>query len=124
VSGTCSSSPPIFIRAKSGRAYSNKWLTKSGHLLSPESAKSFLMIPMASAAAFARPEHGTRKTANAPRNAHGGRGDALLSEVQPALAVALDSLGGTMPKQVEGRYYFFAAAHINRAVDAFILLRG
>ena len=49
---------------------------------------------------------------------------ALLPEVQPALAVALDSLGGTMPKQVEGRYYFFAAAHINRAVDAFILLRG
>jgi hypothetical protein len=47
----------------------------------------------------------------------------LLSDVQPALAVALDSLGGRIPKRVEGRYFFFACSHINTAVDAFIVLR-
>ncbi|HEY2800016.1 MAG TPA: DUF5677 domain-containing protein [Chthoniobacterales bacterium] len=47
----------------------------------------------------------------------------LLSELQPALAVALDSLGGRMTKGVEDLYYLYASSHINTAVDAFILLR-
>ena len=48
---------------------------------------------------------------------------ALLSELQPAIAVALDSLGGKMTKGVEDLYYLYASRHINTAVDAFILLR-
>src|SRR5881227_4323391 len=48
---------------------------------------------------------------------------ALLSEIQPAIAVALDSLGGKMTKGVEDLYYLYASRHINTAVDAFILLR-
>src|SRR5438477_11630912 len=48
---------------------------------------------------------------------------ALLSELQPAIAVALDSLGGKMTKGVEALYYLYASRHINTAVDAFILLR-
>ena len=48
---------------------------------------------------------------------------ALLSELQPAIAVALDSLGGKMTKGVEDLYYLYASRHINIAVDAFILLR-
>src|SRR5207247_11264183 len=48
---------------------------------------------------------------------------ALLSELQPAVAVALDSLGGKMTKGVEDLYYLYASRHINTAVDAFILLR-
>ena len=48
---------------------------------------------------------------------------ALLSELQPAIAVALNSLGGKMTKGVEDLYYLYASGHINTAVDAFILLR-
>jgi hypothetical protein len=48
---------------------------------------------------------------------------ALLSELQPAIAVALDSLGGKMTKGVEDLYYHYASRHINIAIDAFILLR-
>ena len=48
---------------------------------------------------------------------------ALLSEIQPAIAVALNSLGGKMTKGVEDLYYLYASSHINTAVDAFILLR-
>jgi hypothetical protein len=48
---------------------------------------------------------------------------ALLSELQPALAVALNSLGGKMTKGVEDLYYLYAASHINTAVDGFIVLR-
>src|SRR2546430_10541972 len=48
---------------------------------------------------------------------------ALLSKVQPAIAVVLDSLGGKMTKGVEDLYYLYASRHINAAVDAFILLR-
>jgi hypothetical protein len=48
---------------------------------------------------------------------------ALLSELQPAIAVALDSLGGKMTKGVEDLYYLYASRHINTGVDAFILLR-
>jgi hypothetical protein len=48
---------------------------------------------------------------------------ALLSELQPAIAAALDSLGGKMTKGVEDLYYLYASRHINTAVDAFILLR-
>src|SRR5438874_5595856 len=48
---------------------------------------------------------------------------ALLSELQPAIAVAIDSLGGKMPKGVEDLYYLYASRHINIAADAFILLR-
>ena len=43
---------------------------------------------------------------------------ALLSELQPAIAVALDSLGGKMTKDVEDLYYLYASSHINTAVDA------
>ena len=48
---------------------------------------------------------------------------AVLSELQPAIAAALDSLGGKMTKGVEDLYYLYASRHINTAVDAFILLR-
>jgi len=48
---------------------------------------------------------------------------ALLWEIQPAIAVALNSLGGKMTKGVEDLYYLYASSHINTAVDAFILLR-
>ena len=48
---------------------------------------------------------------------------ALLSELQPAIAGAMDSLGGKMTKGVEGLYYLYASSHINKAIDAFILLR-
>jgi hypothetical protein len=48
---------------------------------------------------------------------------ALLSELQPAIAAALDSLGGKMTKGVEDLYYLYASRQINTAVDAFILLR-
>jgi hypothetical protein len=50
-------------------------------------------------------------------------GMALLSELQPAIATALDSVGGKLPERVEERFYFFASDHINTAVDAFIVLR-
>jgi hypothetical protein len=48
---------------------------------------------------------------------------ALLSEIRPAIAVALNSLGGKMTKGVEDLYYLYASSHINTTVDAFILLR-
>ena len=48
---------------------------------------------------------------------------ALLSELSPAISVALDSLGGKMTNGVEDLYYLYASSHINTAVDAFILLR-
>ena len=48
---------------------------------------------------------------------------ALLSELPPAITVALDSLGGKMTKGVEDLYYLYASRHVNSAVDAFILLR-
>ena len=35
---------------------------------------------------------------------------ALLSELQPAIAVALDSLGGKMTKVVEDLYYLYASS--------------
>src|SRR5437667_1314931 len=48
---------------------------------------------------------------------------ALLSELRPAIDVALDSLGRKMTKGVEDLYYLYASRHINTAIDAFILLR-
>jgi len=48
---------------------------------------------------------------------------ALLSELPPAISVALDSLGGKMTTGVEDLYYLYASRHINTAVDAFIVLR-
>jgi Family of unknown function (DUF5677) len=48
---------------------------------------------------------------------------ALLSELSPAISVALDSLGRKMTNGVEDLYYLYASRHINIAVDAFILLR-
>ena len=51
-------------------------------------------------------------------------GMTLLCELQPAIAKAMDSLGGKKPtKSVTDRFYFYAAKHINIAVDTFILLR-
>jgi hypothetical protein len=50
-------------------------------------------------------------------------GMTLLSDLQPAIAKAIDSLGGKLPERVEERFYFFASDHINTAVDAFITLR-
>ena len=48
----------------------------------------------------------------------------LLCELQPAIAKAMDSLGGKKPtKSVTDGFYFYAAKHINIAVDTFILLR-
>src|SRR4029077_10528632 len=47
----------------------------------------------------------------------------LLSELSPAISVALDSLGGKMTNGVEDLYYLYASRHINIAVDAFMLLR-
>jgi hypothetical protein len=47
----------------------------------------------------------------------------LLSELQPAIALALDSLGGKMTKGVEDIYYLYTSRHINLALDGFILLR-
>ena len=48
---------------------------------------------------------------------------ALLSELSPAISVALDSLGGKMTNGVEDLYYLYASRHISIAVDAFTLLR-
>ena len=50
-------------------------------------------------------------------------GMTLLSELQPAIAKAIDDVGGKLPERVEERFYFFASDHINTAVDAFIVLR-
>jgi hypothetical protein len=47
----------------------------------------------------------------------------LLSELEPAIAAALDSLGGKLTKSVADLYYLYAARHINITVDAFVLLR-
>jgi hypothetical protein len=51
-------------------------------------------------------------------------GMALLSELQPAIAKAIDDVGGKLPEAVEERFYFHASDHINTAVDAFIVLRA
>jgi len=50
-------------------------------------------------------------------------GMTLLSELQPAIAKAIDNVGGKLPERVEDRFYFYASDHINTAVDAFIVLR-
>ena len=50
-------------------------------------------------------------------------GMTLLCELQPAIAKAIDSLGEKPTKSVTDLFYFYAAKHINIAVDAFILLR-
>jgi hypothetical protein len=50
-------------------------------------------------------------------------GMTLLSELQPAIAAALDSVGGKLTKGVADLYYLYASRHINTAVDAFIVLR-
>jgi hypothetical protein len=47
----------------------------------------------------------------------------LLSELEPALAVALNSLGERMTQKVEDLYYLYESKHIHTAVDGFILLR-
>jgi uncharacterized protein DUF5677 len=51
-------------------------------------------------------------------------GMKLLSEIQQALATAIDSLGGTMTKGVDDMFYHLASRHINVAVRAFIALRS
>ena len=52
-------------------------------------------------------------------------GMTLLCELQPAIAKAMDLLGGKKPtKSVTDGFYFYAAKHINIAVDTFILFRG
>jgi hypothetical protein len=49
----------------------------------------------------------------------------LLSELEPAISSALNSLGeGHMTQGIEDLYYFYAAKHIHDTVDAFIVLRG
>jgi Family of unknown function (DUF5677) len=50
-------------------------------------------------------------------------GMTLLSELEPAIAAALDSLGEKPTKSVVDLYYLYASRHINISVDAFILLR-
>jgi hypothetical protein len=49
---------------------------------------------------------------------------ALLADLQIELNAAINSLGGKQQHHVEDKYYFFAAAHINRALHGFLLLRG
>jgi hypothetical protein len=49
---------------------------------------------------------------------------ALLSDVEPAIGSALNSLGKRMTKRMEDLYYFYAAKHIHDTLDAFIVLRG
>jgi Family of unknown function (DUF5677) len=49
----------------------------------------------------------------------------LLSELEPTISTALNSLGeGHMTQRIEDLYYFYAAKHIHDAVDTFIVLRG
>ena len=50
-------------------------------------------------------------------------GMTLLSQLGPAIAAALDSLGRKPTKSVADLYYLYASRHINISVDAFILLR-
>jgi hypothetical protein len=50
-------------------------------------------------------------------------GMTLLSELQPAIAVGLDSLGDKQTKSATDLYYLYASRHINLAVDAFVVLR-
>ena len=47
----------------------------------------------------------------------------LLCELKPAIAAAIDSLGGQQTKSVTDLFYLYAAKHINIAIDAFIALR-
>ncbi len=48
----------------------------------------------------------------------------LLSDIEPAISDALDSLGKRMTKGMEDMYYFYATKHIHDILDAFIVLRG
>lgn len=48
----------------------------------------------------------------------------LLSDIEPAISDALNSLGKRMTKRMEDMYYFYATKHIHDALDAFIVLRG
>ncbi len=48
----------------------------------------------------------------------------LLSDIEPAMSDALNSLGNHMTKRMEDMYYFYASKHIHDALDAFIVLRG
>src|SRR5690242_188370 len=48
---------------------------------------------------------------------------ALLYEIEPALADALNALGEQKTKRMEDLYYFYAAKHIHDTLDAFIVLR-
>jgi len=48
----------------------------------------------------------------------------LLSDFEPAIGRAINSLGKRMTKRMEDWYCFFAAKHIHDALDAFIVLRG
>jgi hypothetical protein len=48
----------------------------------------------------------------------------LLSDIEPAIGNALNSLGKHMTKRMEDMYFFYAAKHIHDTLDAFIVLRG
>jgi hypothetical protein len=50
-------------------------------------------------------------------------GMTLLSELQAAVATALESFRGKLPERLEERFYYYESDHINTAVDAFIVLR-
>ena len=49
---------------------------------------------------------------------------ALLADLQLELNAAINSLGGKQQHHVEDKYYFFAVAHINRALHGFLFLRS
>jgi hypothetical protein len=49
---------------------------------------------------------------------------ALLCEIEPALADALNALGEQKTKRMEDMYYFYAAKHIHDTLDSFIVLRA
>ena len=48
---------------------------------------------------------------------------ALLSDIEPVIADALNALGDRMTKRMEDMYYFYASKHIHDTLDAFIVLR-
>ena len=50
-------------------------------------------------------------------------GMTLLRELQPAIAAAMDSVGGQQTQRVTDLFYLYAAKHINIAIDAFVALR-
>ena len=64
-----------------------------------------------------------RQTQELPRTHSEVVGMTLLSDLEPAIAAAIDSLGGGLPKSVADTYYLYASRHINISVGGFIVLR-